>query len=101
MTAIAEFFARLFEAVKGLPGVRRDQKRKAILRGMLDEQYEWRRIATLARAVGASEEKTRELLISIDARASTTGGDEAWGLIARVGTTGTREVDPAGRTEVR
>jgi hypothetical protein len=101
VTAIVEFFARLLEASKDLPGVRRDQKRKAILIAMLSEHFEWRRLATLARAVGASDEKTRELLISINARASTTGGDEAWGLIARVSATGTGQMDPLGQTDDR
>jgi hypothetical protein len=76
----------LLNALRGLPGFRREQKRMAILRGMLeDPRYEWREIATLARAIGTSEEETRDLLISVDARASMGGGKEVWGLRARVG----------------
>ncbi len=55
-----------------------------------DPEFEWRSIAILARSVGAPEEKVRELLISIGARASTGAGGELWGLTSRVGTAGTR-----------
>jgi hypothetical protein len=77
--------------LQGVPGARRDQKRKALLRDMLaEETYEWRTIGTLARSIGASEEKTRELLISIGARASAGPGEEMWGLAGRVGRSGIR-----------
>lgn len=77
---------RLFDAGKSLPGMRRDQKRKRNLRKMLSHpDYEWRSIEKLAATAGTSEERTRELLISIDARRSTGGGPEVWGLISRVG----------------
>ena len=55
-----------------------------------DPTFRWRKLATLARAIGASEEKTRELLIDIGARASTTAGPELWGLTSDVGAAGTR-----------
>ena len=87
MGIVSTVIDRLFEAGKGVPGLRRDQKRKRILRDMLeDTRYEWRSITTLARSVGTSEEKTRELLVSIGARASAGRGEEVWGLITRVGT---------------
>ena len=87
MGVVSTVIDRLFEAAQGIPGVRRDQKRKQILRDTLqDPRYEWRSIGTLARSIGASEEKTRELLVSIGARASTGSGPEVWGLISRVGT---------------
>ena len=71
--------------------LRRDQKRKRLLRAMLeDEAYKWRSIGTLARSIGVSEDKTRELLISIGARASAAPGEEMWGLAERVGTSGIR-----------
>ena len=77
---------RLFEAGKAVPGLRRDQKRKTVLREMLSHpDYKWRGIGKLATAAGTSEERTRELLISLDARASTGSGSEVWGLISRVG----------------
>jgi hypothetical protein len=86
MSVLSSVIDNLFEAVKGLPGLRRDQKRKQILRDMLeDPRYEWRSLTRLARASGTSEEKTRELLISIGARASAGRGEELWGLRTRVG----------------
>jgi hypothetical protein len=85
MSAIVELLGKLFGSVKELPGLRRDQKRKATLRDLLeDPKFRWRRIGTLARAVGASEERTRDLLVSIGARASVAGGEEVWGLRSRV-----------------
>ena len=94
--SILDALARLLEAAKGLPGLRRDQKRKSILRAMLeDPRFEWRSIETLARSVGAPEAKTRELLISIGARASAGGSSEVWGLMSRVGASGMR-ADRAG-----
>jgi hypothetical protein len=83
---VSSLIDRLFEAAQALPGLRRDEKRKRILRDMLaDPRYEWRSIATLARAAGTSEERARELLVSIGARASTGSGRELWGLVSRVG----------------
>ena len=89
--AITELLRALLGIGERLPGARRDQRRKRLLRDMLEnETYEWRSIGTLARSIGASEDKTRELLISIGARASTARGEEMWGLAERVGTTGIR-----------
>lgn len=89
--SLADLMGKLVDAARGLPAVRRDHKRKQILRTMLeDPTYEWREIVTLARAAGASEEKTRELLISIGARAAAGRGREVWGLISRVGASGVR-----------
>jgi hypothetical protein len=90
--AIVHFIERLLDSVKAVPGVIRDRKRKKILRAMLQEPtFEWRNLATLARSIGASQEKTRELLISIGARASAgSGNTEAWALTSRVGTEGIR-----------
>ena len=91
MNAIASLIQALLEAAKGLPGLRRDQKRKDLLRSMLeDKTYKWRSLSTLARSIGASDDKTRELLISIGARASTAQGSEVWGLKSRVGASGTQ-----------
>ena len=85
MSAIVELLGKLFGSVKELPGLRRDQKRKATLRDLLeDPKFRWRGIGTLARAVGASEDRTRDLLISIGARASVAEGEEVWGLRSRV-----------------
>jgi hypothetical protein len=86
VSVLSTVIDKLFEAGKGVPGLRRDQKRKRMLREMLeDDRYQWRSLATLARTIGASEEKTKELLISIGARASTGRGEELWGLRTRVG----------------
>jgi hypothetical protein len=87
--AITDLLRALLGIGERLPGVRRDQRRKRLLRDMLtDETFEWRSIGTLARSVGTSEDKTRELLVSIGARASATPGEEMWGLAERVGTSG-------------
>lgn len=97
MSAILDLVTGLLDAAKGLPGLRRDQKRKSILRDMLEDPlYEWRSIAKLARSIGASEDKTRDLLISIDARASTGSGPELWGLASRVGKSGVQAPRPTG-----
>ena len=86
MSVLSSVIDNLFKVGERLPGVRRDQKRKQILREMLeDPRYEWRSLARLARASGTSEEKTRELLISIGARASAGRGEELWALRTRVG----------------
>jgi len=91
VSAIAELLGKLIEATTSLPGLRRDLKRKDLLKSMLeDPAYKWRSLETLARSVGASDEKTRELLISIGARASTAEGPEMWGLTSRVGMSGTQ-----------
>jgi hypothetical protein len=52
------------------------------------EKYAWRELGTLSKAVGASEQETRELLVAIGARASTKPGREMWGLTARHGRSG-------------
>jgi hypothetical protein len=90
MNAMFEFAGKLLDSLKGLPGLRRDQKRKATLRGLLekDADVKWRSLSVLARSIGASEEKTTELLVSIGARGSVKSGAEVWGLKSRVGTTG-------------
>lgn len=86
ISALASFIDGVFEMLRELPRVRRDHKRKRILREMLeDPRYQWRGIGTLARSIGSSEDDARELLVSIGARASTGAGDELWGLRSRVG----------------
>ena len=86
ITALASFIDRVFEMLRELPRVRRDHKRKRILREMLeDPRYQWRGIGILARSIGSSEDGARELLVSIGARASTGAGEELWGLRSRVG----------------
>lgn len=85
LNAIVQLLGKAIGSATQLPGLRRDQKRKATLRALLEEpKFRWRSIATLARAVGASEERARELLVSIDARASVGGGPELWALKSRV-----------------
>jgi hypothetical protein len=67
-----------------------DALRRRHLREMLDEPNdEWRRLETLRRAVGASEDRTRDLLVQVGARGSVQrSGPEVWGLISRVGRAG-------------
>ena len=89
--AIIELLLKYLGAViKGFPGFQSDRRRKEILRAMLEQsRYEWRSIDVLARAIGdTKQERTRELLISIGARASTGSGRESWALADRVGLSG-------------
>jgi hypothetical protein len=86
---ISSIVDNVFGMLGKVPAARRDEKRKAILRDTLgDERYTWRSIGTLSRLIGETDEdRTRDLLISIGARASTGSSDEEmWGLISRVGT---------------
>jgi hypothetical protein len=86
MSVLSSVIDNLFKVGERIPGHRRDQKRKQILREMLeDPRYQWRSLATLARTIGTSEKKTKDLLISIGARASTGRGEELWGLRTRIG----------------
>ena len=58
--------------------------RKRLLKKLLeDEQFEWRRLSTLARATGTTEEECRRLLIEIGARGSLSEGEEMWALLSR------------------
>jgi hypothetical protein len=85
--AIAELIGKLLDSLKELPGLRRDLKRKKTLRRLLeDRDHKWRSIEILSRSIGASEEKTIELLVSIGARASTGARADMWGLSSRVDT---------------
>jgi hypothetical protein len=85
MGALLRLVEKLLDAARGLPSLRRDFKRKATLRELLqDPDFRWRSIGTLARSVGASEDATRDLLVSIGARASVGPGEEMWGLRSRV-----------------
>ncbi|WP_208347704.1 hypothetical protein [Pseudaestuariivita rosea] len=70
---------------KDAPKRKLDNKRKEILRFMLNPEHmpkgtDWRDINTLQRIVGASEEETKRLLIEIGARGSTLKSD-VWALI--------------------
>lgn len=86
MSAIFELLGKLLDLSKGLPGARRDNRRKATLRKLLEENpdVKWRSIGTLASSIGASEEKTKELLNDIGARGSVGKNKEMWGLKRRV-----------------
>jgi hypothetical protein len=86
-----ELLGKLLDAGKGLPGLRRDGKRKTILREQLEEPHPlWCSLATLSGAIGASEKRTKSLLISIGARGSRGNKKDMWGLKSRVD-------DPANR----
>jgi hypothetical protein len=75
----------LTKLVTALPNLFRTRKRKQILRPMLeDPRFKFRKLETLARATGMSEDDARHLLIDMGARASTARGAEAWGLRSRV-----------------
>jgi len=56
------------------------EARKAILLELLkDPKYKWRKFQTLMNAIDAEEQTTRNLLLSIGARCSTSG-KPVWGL---------------------
>lgn len=58
-------------------------KRRVVLMNLLaHEKHSWRKIETLSRVIGCSEEETCHLLIECDARGSTTDS-RVWGLIKR------------------
>ena len=84
----------LVEGIKAIPGWLRRRRQKLILRAMLkQDSQQWRKLSTLARAVGESgpegQERVRRLLLSVGARASVgESQEELWGLISRVGATG-------------
>lgn len=59
-----------------------DDKRRARLKALLAGKLKWRNLKTLAAAIGATDTKTAELLIEIDARASLTNSG-SWALVSR------------------
>lgn len=86
MSAILELLGKLADAVKAVPAVRRNRNRKATLRKELEHpDFRWRSLSRLARAIGASEQETRDLLSEMGARGGTgKDGEEIWGLRSRV-----------------
>ena len=85
MSAIADLLGKVLDAGKGLPGLRRDEKRKDILREQLEEPNPlWCSLETLAGMIGSSEKRTRDLLISIDARGSRGKNKNMWALQSRL-----------------
>lgn len=66
---------------------RLDKPREDLLRHLLHNRppgKKWRKMTTLRRAIGASEEETARLLVNIKARGSLDD-DNVWGLISVVG----------------
>ena len=86
VSTILELVGKLADAVKAVPAIRRDRNRKAVLRKELEHKdFRWRSLSRLARAIGASEEDTRDLLNELGARGGTDkNGEEIWGLRSRV-----------------
>ena len=83
--AISELLGKLLEAVRELPGLRRNEKRKTILREALEEPNPvWCSLGTLSGVIGSSEKRTRELLISIGARGSRGSNKDMWALKSRI-----------------
>jgi hypothetical protein len=88
----------IVDGIRAVPGVLKRRRQKRILLGMLkQDRYRWRRLSTLAQAIGEAghEAKVRDLLISIGARAYVREKDqvEVWGLISRVGSSGLASPD--------
>ncbi|HEX8572152.1 MAG TPA: hypothetical protein VF759_05325 [Allosphingosinicella sp.] len=59
-----------------------DRAVEGLLRRMLQQGPRWRRLSTLARVTGLSEQHTKEYLVEIGARGSEID-DLVWGLISR------------------
>ena len=59
-----------------------DAKVQAILREMLSGPHKWRRLETLARVTGLTEQDVKDYLVELDARGSANNG-QLWGLISR------------------
>jgi hypothetical protein len=85
LSALLELFGRLVDVARSLPKARRDQKRKETLRELLSKEHiKWVSIETLAEAVGASEQDTKDLLTAIGARGSVGERKGMWALKSRV-----------------
>jgi hypothetical protein len=59
-----------------------DSLRRARLRKLLT-RFTWRKIEYLSEAIGATDEKTTQLLLEIDARKSLTKGSTYWALVSK------------------
>ena len=73
----------LLHWLKARPKTKLDERRKKLLKEMLDDERfkdKWRNLSTLAAVIGANEKETKRLLIDIGARGSEKG-DDSWGLI--------------------
>ncbi len=69
--------------LKECSSAKREEPRKKLLLQMLENpRYQWRHIETLMHVIGTDEEATKNLLLTIDARASEDG-KPLWGLIKR------------------
>ena len=73
----------LLHWLKNRPQKKLDQKRKDLLRQMLDDDRfaeKWRNLSTLSAVIGADENETKRLLIEVGARGSEKN-DGKWGLL--------------------
>ena len=62
---------------------KKDKPRKELLKKMLDHPtHTWRNLDTLMNVIGASEEKTKTLLLEMGARGSEDG-KTLWGLVSK------------------
>lgn len=73
----------LAHLLKEKAAARKDKARKDLLLKMLsDNAHEWRDLQTLQHVIGADEDTTKSLLISVGARASEDG-KPLWALISK------------------
>ena len=72
---------------------RYDKAIEPILRDMLSGPLKWRKIETLARVTGLTEQDTKEYLVELGARGSANNG-KLWGLISRNPVSEAGENDP-------
>ncbi|MEK6679266.1 MAG: hypothetical protein AABY39_07605 [Nitrospirota bacterium] len=82
--SIATMAGSIFlHCLKERAAIKRDKPRKELLLEMLENpKYQWRKLKTLMHVIGADEEKTKDLLLKVGARASEDG-QPLWGLKKR------------------
>jgi len=70
--------------IKECSTAKKDKPAKELLTEMLNhKEHTWRNLETLAHVIGASEEKTKQLLLEVGARASEDG-KALWALKSKV-----------------
>jgi hypothetical protein len=62
-----------------------------LLKALLEDGPKWRRVETLARVTGLTENNVKEIMVELGARGSETDGG-LWGLISR---NPLSEIDPS------
>jgi phosphopantetheine adenylyltransferase len=77
---ISDTFLSWYREIKS--GSLNDARRKRLREMLEDKRFKWRKLQTLADAIGATPKETRELLVQLKCRPQEDNPDY-WGLIAR------------------